>query len=245
MLRSVRADLHVHTCLSPCADEEMKPLAIVRRAKEQGLDVIGICDHNSTANVAAVRRAGEREGVAVIGGVEITSEEEVHVLGLFDDEDSLCTIQRLLDENLHGENNPELFGDQFVCDENDVVTGRENRLLIGATSLSVDEVVESIHGLGGVAIASHVDRESFSMISQLGFVPEQLQVDALEVSSLHSMMEARDLFPQIRDYLLVRSSDAHFLKEIGAASTTFTGASPCVEELRKALHGEDGREVMG
>ncbi len=244
MLTAFRADLHLHTGLSPCADEEMSPLTIVRQAKKKGLDVIGICDHNSTKNVAAVRQAGQREGLTVIGGVEVCSEEEVHILGLFDEEESLREMQRLIDQNLHGENNPELFGQQCLCDEYDAIVGWETKLLIGAVELSVEEIVENIHRLGGLAVASHVDRDSFSLFSQLGFVPEGLQIDALEVSPLHSVTEARDCFPQTKDYPLVSFSDAHRLKEIGTTFTTFTGDWPCVTEFRKALLGKDGREVM-
>ncbi len=244
MLTTFRADLHLHTCLSPCADEKMTPLAIVSEAKKKGLDVIGICDHNSTKNVGAVRQAGRRKGLAVIGGIEVCSQEEVHILGLFDEEKSLRDMQKLIDQNLHGENNPDIFGQQYLCDEHDVIVGREAKLLIGATGLSVEEVVESIHRLGGLAIASHVDRGSFSLFSQLGFVPEGLQIDALEVSPRHSVEEARDCFPQTRDYPLVRFADAHQLEEIGIAFTTFTGDSSSVIELQKALLGEDGREVI-
>ncbi len=244
MLTAFRADLHVHTCLSPCADEGMSPLAIVRQAKKKGLDVIGICDHNSTGNVAAVRQAGQREGLAVIGGIEVCSEEEVHILGLFDKEENLQEMQRLIDENLHGENNPELFGQQCLCNEQDAIVGWEAKLLIGATGLSVEEVVENIHRHGGLAVASHVDRDSFSLFSQLGFVPEGLQVDALEVSPRHSVSEAKDCFPQTRGYPLMSFSDAHRLEEIGMTFTTFTGVSPCVTELGKALLGKEGREVI-
>ncbi len=241
MLTRFRADLHLHTCLSPCAEDEMSPLAIVRQAKKKGLDVIGICDHNSTKNITAVRQAGQSEGLAVIGGIEVCSEEEVHILGLFDEEESLQEMQRLMDHNLQGENNPELFGQQWLCDEHDAIVGQETKLLIGATGLSVEEIVENVHRLGGLAIASHVDRESFSLFSQLGFVPEGLQIDALEVSSPSG---ARDCSGQIRDYPLVYSSDAHRLDQIGTAFITFAGDSPCVAELHKALLGEDGREVM-
>ncbi|MFQ6035739.1 MAG: PHP domain-containing protein, partial [Sedimentisphaerales bacterium] len=157
----------------------MTPLAIVRQAKKLGLNVVGICDHNSTRNVAAVRQAGQREGIAVIGGMEVTSKEEVHILGLFDEEENLQQMQQLVDRNLHGENNPELFGQQELCSQYDTIIGQETKLLIGATGLSVEEVVESIHHLDGLAIASHIDRESFSLLSQLGFVPEGLQIDAL------------------------------------------------------------------
>lgn len=244
MLTQFRADLHLHTCLSPCADEEMSPLAIVKQAKKKGLDVIGICDHNSSKNVVAVRQAGWHEGLAVIGGIEVCSREEVHILCLFDEEQSLQEMQSLIDQNLQGENNAELFGQQCVCDEYDAILGWETKLLIGATGLGVEEIVESIHRLGGLAIASHVDRDSFSILSQLGFVPEGLQIDALEVSPRHSVEEARDCFPQTRDYPLVRFSDAHRLEEIGIAFTTFTAVSPCVTELGKALLGREGREVI-
>jgi hypothetical protein len=244
MLKVFRADLHLHTCLSPCADETMVPLTIVKAAKKKGLDVVGICDHNSTRNVAAVRRAGRQEGLAVIGGVEVTTAEEVHMLALFDQQSNLDKMQLLIDQNLRGENNPELFGEQYVCDEDGCVLSREMKLLIGATELSLEDVVENIHALGGLAIASHVDRDRFSLISQLGFVPEGLQIDALEVSPLHSVSQAADKLPQIRDYSLVSFSDAHRLDEIGRSFTTFTGVSPCVRELGEALVGKDGREVM-
>lgn len=244
MLTQFRADLHVHTCLSPCAEEEMSPLAIVMQAKKKGLDIIGICDHNSTKNVGAVRQAGQHEALAVIGGIEVCSKEEVHILCLFDGEQSLQEMQLLIDQNLHGENNPDLFGQQCVCDECDAILGRETKLLIGATELSVEEIVENVHQLGGLAIASHVDRDSFSMFSQLGFVPEGLQIDALEISPQHSVAEVRRCLPQIRDYPLVGFSDAHRLEEICAASTIFTVSTPCVVELKKALLGKDGREVI-
>jgi predicted metal-dependent phosphoesterase TrpH len=206
--------------------------------------VIAICDHNSTRNVAAVRHAGRREALAVLGGVEVASEEEVHILALFDDQESLQKMQQVIDDNFGGENNPELFGEQNLYDEHDSIVGRESRLLIGATRLSVEKVVESIHSFAGLAIASHVDRESFSLLSQLGMVPEGLDIDALEVSRRSTVTEATRRIPQIGDYPVVRSSDAHRLEDIGAAVTTFTAAEPTVSELRKALLGRDARHVV-
>ncbi len=244
MLTTFRADLHLHTCLSPCGEDEMRPLAIVRHAKRKGLQVIAICDHNSTRNVGAACRAGRHEGLTVIGGVEISSEEEVHILGLFDEEESLQDMQHLIDNNLSGENNAELFGEQSVCDDKDVIVAREAKLLIGATKLTVEQIVESIHRLDGLAIASHVDRESFSILSQLGFVPEQLQIDAVEISPLHSVSEAKDRFPQIKNYTPVRFSDAHRLKDIGVVWTVVPAASRHMKELDKARLGKNGRAVM-
>ncbi len=244
MLTQYRADLHLHTCLSPCAEEEMGPLAIVRQAKKKGLDVIGICDHNSTKNVAAVCKAGRQEGLVVIGGIEVCSREEVHILCLFDGEESLQEMQLLIDENLHSQNNPRYFGRQYLCDEYDVILGSETKLLIGATELSVEDIVANTHRLDGVAIASHVDRDSFSIFSQLGFVPDGLQIDALEVSPRHSVAEVRQHFPKTNGYPLVCFSDAHRLAEIGVSSSIFTAHSPCVTELHKVLLGRDGREVI-
>jgi len=208
-----------------------------------GLAAIAICDHNSTRNVAAVQQAARSEGILVIAGIEVTSEEEVHVLGLFDDGDGLQRMQRLIDDNLSGENNPGLFGEQEVCNERDDVIGREMKLLIGATRLTVEAVVGSIREFGGLAIASHVDRESFSLLGQLGLVPEGLPLDALELSSRRSAEQAGERFPGIGGFPLVRGSDAHRLAEIGAAATALTAARPSVSELRKALAGEGGRRV--
>jgi PHP family Zn ribbon phosphoesterase len=222
----------------------MRPIAIVKQAKKKGLDVIAICDHNSARNVWVVRSAGRRQGLAVIGGMEICSEEEVHILGLFDKDENLRQMQQLVDENLSGENNAELFGEQWLCDEQDIIVGQESKLLIGATKLSVKEITENIHSLGGLAVFSHVDRESYSILSQLGFVPEGLEIDVLEISPRCSPAEARDCLPQIKDYRLVHFSDAHQLDQIGVVSTTFTADSPSVMELGKALRAEDGREVV-
>lgn len=141
--------------------------------------MIAICDHNSAENVQAVIRAAEKVGLAVIGGMEITSREEVHVLGLFQEDLLLNAVQDVIYDNLQGENDPGIFGEQLVMDGQDRVIRRNRRLLIGATNLSLDEVVRIIHEFNGLAIASHVDRPSFSVLSQLGFIPEDLQLDGV------------------------------------------------------------------
>ena len=159
--RTWKADLHIHTCLSPCAEAEMTPEAIVATAASRGLDVIAICDHNSAENVRAVAAAAEGRTLTVMGGMEITSREEVHVLGLFDGSDAaaLDALERIVYENLPGENDEATFGEQTVYGEDGSVVGRNTHLLIGATTLSLERVVEAIRDLGGVAIASHIDRE--------------------------------------------------------------------------------------
>ena len=237
MMRKVRVDLHLHTCLSPCADTEMQATVIVKQAKKVGLDMIGICDHNSAENVAAVMKAGVREGLPVIPGIEITSCEEVHILGLFNSEQDLMNLQEMVYDNLSGENYEQFFGPQTVIDEWDRVLGTNHRLLIGATTLTVEQIVEAIHRRSGLAIASHVDRERFSLIGQLGFIPKGLGLDALEVST-------RSSIKQRYDYPVVTFSDAHFLEDIGKSSTCFMIEDTSALEIGRALRCELGRMVV-
>lgn len=245
MLRCYRADLHVHTCLSPCADLTMSPRRIVETGLKKDLDLIAVCDHNSVENVHAAIEASRDTKLTVLAGIEITSAEEAHVIGLFATYDAVHALQDLVYENLiPGENDEDLFGAQIVVNEFDEIEGYNTKLLIGATNLSVGRVVDEIHELKGLAIASHVDREAYSIIGQLGFIPEGLKLDALEISSSLTIAEARERFPEIRKYTLVSSSDAHYLDDIGKAVTQLMIEEPTFEELRKAFHGIDGRSVL-
>lgn len=243
MLSWFGADLHLHTCLSPCADSTMTPMAIVKEAKKRDLQIIGICDHNSVENAEAVRKAGKRERLVVMGGIEITSREEVHILGFFSKKTALRNIQDMVYKNLSGENDENLFGEQIVTDEYDNVIGSNKRLLIGASRLPVEKIVDAIHRLGGLAIASHIDRQSFSIIGQLGFIPRGLSLDALEVSPLASRKK-RYSFSQRYNFPLVTFSDAHCLDDIGRSFSCFLIGEASVEEIKKALMGKEGRKVI-
>lgn len=245
MLEEFKGDLHVHTCLSPCGDFSMLPTLIIMKAKERDLDIIGICDHNSTENVMAVKKVGTMEGVTVIGGIEITSQEEVHILALFDDDANLLRIQNIVYEHLPGVNDEDAFGEQLIVDEKDEILGFNEKLLIGATTLFLEQVVDIIHQLGGIAIAAHVDRDAFSVIGQLGFIPEGLDVDGLEISPRNSVEDIRAKFPQVNDYPLVSFSDAHYLEDIGKRATSFLIEKPSIEELNKAFREVEGRKILG
>ena len=244
MLKKITADLHIHTCLSPCGDIDMIPEMIVAKARSKGLDVIGICDHNSSENVIAVKKVGERRKLKVLGGMEVTSKEEVHVLALFDDEKDLNKLQKIVYENLNGENDEELFGYQLIVDEKNEIIDLNKKLLIGAADLTIDEIVELIHSMNGLAIASHVDRERFSLIGQLGFVPEGLELDGLELSPRYMSEKKKLDFPLASGYPLVTFSDAHYPNDIGKTSTTFLLDDITVSELKKALKNEDGRSIL-
>ena len=236
-MRVVHADLHIHTCLSPCAEREMSPSTVARQARERGLDLIAICDHNSAENTQAVSRAAEKAGLAVLPGIEITSREEVHVLGLFGEDRRVAAMQEVVYDHLPGENDPDAFGEQLVMDEQDHVIGHNRRLLIGATDLSLGEVVRAVHEFDGLAIASHVDRPSFSVFSQLGFIPEGLGLDAVEVGS-----GPVPALPQ--SLLVIRSSDAHSPSQIGARHTRFLVESPTQPEIRLALRQIGQRRIL-
>jgi len=237
MMGKIWADLHMHTCLSPCGDGQMRATAIVEQAGKAGLDMIGICDHNSAENASAVMSAGARRGLAVIPGMEVTSREEVHILGLFRTTEGLMNLQTLVYENLPGENDQEAFGSQLVVDEKDCVVGTNDKLLIGATNLAVEQVVGAIHQFGGLAIASHIDRERFGIIGQLGFIPEGLGLDAVEVAN-SSLREWDYAYP------VVASSDAHYLEDVGRNSTCFLVEETSFDEIARALNSEGGRRIV-
>jgi len=244
-LRRLRADLHIHTCLSPCGELTMSPRAVVGRAREAGLDIIAITDHNTTENAVAVIEAAIGTDLAVLPGIEMTTSEEVHILGLFETGADLEPFQTEVYRNLPDVPAKMKFvDDQIIVDAADYVTGFCPRCLFGATLFSVDAAVDLIHGCGGLAIACHVDRESFSLISQLGFIPPGLKLEAVEVSPRLSPDEARKVFGSFDHRPVVRFSDAHKPEEIGTATTDFLVEGPGLEEIRRALAGQDGRRVI-
>lgn len=243
-LRPYRADLHIHSCLSPCGELEMSPRAIVEISLEKGMDLIAVCDHNSAENAGAVIRAGKQRGIAVLAGMEISSREEVHSLAVFDTEERALRMQDLVYGRLRGANRPDLFGDQVVVNEWDEVEGFNDRLLIGAVNMELKEIVRAVHRLGGLSIASHVDRPSFSILSQLGFIPEDVEVDAMEISRHTTREKARSEIHGLDRFPIVSFSDAHFPGDIGCSCTSFFMESPTVSEILHALRTEEGRKVI-
>ncbi len=219
----------------------MVPGVIVKETLSRRLDAIGICDHNATENVSAVRKAAQKKNITVLRGIEITSEEEVHILAFFDEDESLFEMQRMIYKNLPGVNDEKAFGEQVVVDENDQVVDVNDRLLIGAAGLPLGFIVEAIRSLSGLVVASHVDRQSFGIIGQLGFIPEGLPLDALEISPRMPVRQARATLPGVSGFPVVTFSDAHHPEDIGKRWTRFRVEEMRVEEVRKALLGQEGR----
>ena len=242
MLRVFKADLHVHSCLSPCTEQDMSPKEIAHQAKIKKIDIIGICDHNSTENVPAVMKAAKKFKICVLPGIEVTSQEEVHVLALFDEVKNAKELQDYVYQNLPGENDEDAFGMQVIVNEQDEVLGFNKRLLIGATTIPLEGIIQIIHKFSGIAIASHIDRESFSIIGQLGFIPENLELDALEISPHIPFEEAKKRYKN--NYPITCSSDAHYPDDIGKGYTSFLLEEGTVAEIKKALRNEEGRELI-
>ncbi len=243
MMRWFRADLHVHTVLSPCAAVEMTPRNIVRHAQAAGIDIVAITDHNAGDNVAAALRAATGTTVAVLPGMELQTREEVHLLALFGKmREFVKWCEFVLPHRSPLRNDENRFGPQFVVDETDELIRIEEAMLLASTDLSLEEAVAQIDTLGGIAIAAHVDRPMFSCLTQLGFIPPDLGLAAVEVSRNTRVESAREKLPRIGDLPIITSSDAHTIEDlISGPKTMFLAETPTLAEIRQALAGEEGR----
>jgi len=220
----------------------MSPKGIAHQAKTKEIDILGICDHNSSENVPALIKAAREYEITVLPGMEVTSSEEVHILALFDEWKSARKLQAIIYAHLDGENDEDAFGMQVVVNAEGEVLHFNNKLLIGASTIPVEDVVKTIHSLNGLAIASHIDREGFSLIGQLGFIPEGLDLDALEISPAITYEEAMQRFAP--SYPLTCSSDAHYIEDIGKGYTSFHIERGTTKEIKKALTNTDGRKII-
>ena len=241
--RYLMADLHLHTVLSACAEVEMIPPLIVRRARELGLELLAVTDHNAARNVAAVMDAAAGTGIAVLPGMEVQSREEVHLVCLFDTLEQVLIWQGQVFAALPDRENDEaFFGAQYVVDAEGEYLETETRLLAISTALSVEQVVAGVRALGGIVLAAHVDRPSFSLVANLGFVPPGLDIAGVEFSRRADPAAALQRLPQLAGYGRVVSGDAHRLEEM-TARTMFKVKVPVVAELALALAGSEGRRV--
>src|SRR5689334_3156396 len=242
-MKKFRADLHVHTVLSPCAEVEMIPPLIVQAALEKNIDLIAITDHNASANVRAVQKAADGTNLTVLPGMEVQSREDVHLLTLFETTEALDTWQTQVDASLPKlQNRADYFGEQFVVDEIGEFVRRETRLLLTSTQFSIDEIFERVNALGGLVIPAHVERTSYGLFPTLGLISEKWQLLALEISRHITPEKAIATYPALRNYELVQDGDVHQLDDF-LGTTIFMLAAPTLSEMRLAFHHMDGRDV--
>ncbi len=242
MLKTYHVDLHIHTCLSPCADIDMTPKRIIKRATEEGLHIIAVADHNSVENYPALKELSSN--TVVLPAMEITTREEVHLLAIMPDFESAIELQNLVYSYLPVEKNSRLHFEQLVVNAEGQLINFNERSLINAIDKTIEDMVEFIHSLGGLAIPSHIDRDLFGIINGLGTIPPDVPFDALEISFRTTPEEAETRFSPYSYLPWLWSSDAHHIDQIGRGFTRLLLEEPCFDEIKMAIKGEKGRRVL-
>ncbi len=202
-------DFHIHTCLSPCADDDMTPNNIINMAKIKGLDVIAITDHNHAGNVLACIEASKDKDILVIGGMEVETSENIHSIVLFEDNQKLFELESIIQASLPPiKNKPDIFGEQYFMNSNDEIIGKEERFLVTACGLDIFTLYKEVSRLKGVIFPAHIDKKSYSIISNLGSIPHELGFTTVELK----FEDSKSLFNY--GFEVVTNSDAHFLWDI-------------------------------
>lgn len=214
-MKVYKADFHIHTVLSPCADLLMTPGNIIKRALEIGLDIIAITDHNTAGNLEVALKLTKKTPLYIIPGMEVESSEEVHLLCLFPELNKLLEWERIVYQSLPVlKNDEEFFGYQLKTDLNDEFIAKEERLLATATNLSINNIVQEVKKLGGLVIPSHIDRPHNSIIANLGFIPSELDFPFLELSKSKQPTDLPATILNRGEYSFIKSSDSHYLEDI-------------------------------
>lgn len=235
-MKKYRADLHIHSTLSPCGDLEMGPFNILRESKSKGLDIISLTDHNMTENCIAMKLICS-SSLSFFPGVEVNTMEDIHILFYFQSLTDSLKFQDILFENFSTlKNNPDKFGYQVVVDAGENIVRMEERLLIAPLKLSMEEAIEIGRKFNTLIVPSHIDADSFSIISQLGFIPDSLDIDAVEIQN-----PASEKWIDRIKYPAITSSDAHYPQDIGRRYTEFHMKEPTIAEIRLALNNKDDR----
>lgn len=223
----------------------MSPLRIVERAKEQGLDAIAITDHNATQQCPAIKELGEERGLVVFPGVEVATREEVHCVVLFPSDEVRIVFQAYLDRYLPPiPNNPERMGDQIWVNRNDEIEGEIPWTLISGIDRSINEVTAYARQLGCLFMPAHVERPSYSIISQLGFIDPTLPIDALEYNNAARFESLVERNSYLKNYLSFTASDAHWLAQIGENPSVLEAEELSFESLQKAFRKENSYSLQ-
>lgn len=210
-------DLHIHSCLSPCGDDDMTPNNIAGMGTINGLNIMALTDHNTCKNCPAFFKAAKRNGIIPVAGMELTTAEDIHVVCLFEELETAMEFDEFIQEHrILIPNRTDIFGFQQIMNENDEVIGEEKYLLSNATDIMIDHVYEVVKEKGGICYPAHVDRDANGIISILGTFPESeyMEFRSAEFHSGENISEYDEKFPNLRKTLKVVSSDAHYLWDI-------------------------------
>lgn len=223
----IAVDLHMHSCLSPCGDEEMTPNNIVNMAVIKGLDAIAVTDHNTARNLPAIEQVAQEAGMLLLPGLEVQSREEVHLLCYFETVSAALAFSGFLYPFLPDiKNRKELFGPQWVMNADDEVVDEEEKLLIQSVDLAMEEVVNEVRKRGGVVIPAHINKTSNSILYLLGFIPEELNFTTVEIYPGRTMPDI-----DIQKYRFIQSSDAHQLPDISERDFTLHVENKSIHDL--------------
>lgn len=260
-LISYTADLHIHSALSPCAENKMTPDEVLKKVISLGIDIFSITDHNSGFNCASFDAAAKEKGILFIPGIELQSSEEIHLLGYFPDTQALerfcsAVVKPGLMQGM--KNDPLRFGNQILIDLSGDVIGEEEDMLLMPLNQSIDELVDRIHDFNGIAVAAHIDR-GFSVISHLGYIPPQLKLDAVEIWDATQIEDIRLKYLREKNLKIISSSDSHHLDMMKEPKMRFwlhnaditsclnvikgknSGRISIRERMKREFRGEDGR----
>ncbi|WP_373483170.1 PHP domain-containing protein [Acetobacterium sp.] len=217
----VAIDLHIHSVLSPCGEEEMTPNNIVNMALIKELDFIAVTDHNTAKNLPAVMAVAKElakemeKGICILPGIEVTTKEEAHILAYLPTLEAAMKLDQVIYDRLPDVmNEKELFGPQYIMDEDDNIIGEVDKLLISATNIGVDELWQIVHDMDGIIVPAHIDRKSYSLISSLGFIPLELDIKTCEISKKETFDNVLKNFRFFKDYKFIHGSDAHQLEDM-------------------------------
>ena len=230
-------DLHNHSCLSPCADNDSTPNNIAGMAYLSGIKIVALTDHNSAKNCPAFFEAAKRYGIIPVAGMELTTSEDIHLVCLFEKLDSALNFDRYLQERrVLIKNRTDIFGEQLILDGNDEVIGSEENLLSNATQISLDEAPELIKSFGGICYPAHIDRDANGIIAILGTLPPTPTFTCVEMRDSEKIPEYKEKF-SLSDKLIIVSSDSHYLTDINETNNFFElDADPdSPDEIRKEL----------
>lgn len=231
-------DFHMHSCLSPCGDDEMTPFNAVNMAALLGLSAIALTDHNSCKNCPAAAAAAQQAGITFLAGMELCTAEEAHVVCLFPTLETAMAFDETVSKTLPPiENQPNIFGNQIICDERDEAVGMERILLTTASSISADDIFRMVYALGGVAFPAHIDRPSYSIPAALGDLPP-LGFSAVEISQTGDIEALKTRYTELADKPLLKSSDAHRLEDIAEPSAYLELPENTPAAILAALRGE-------
>ncbi len=245
MLKKYKIDLHNHTVLSPCGGLEMSPSALIARAKELGLDIIAITDHNTCKNCRAYLEYGKKYDITVIPGIEIQTMEEIHVVALFPDLETAEKFdEQVYDALLPIENNPDYFGDQVIVDKDENIVGIEDRALINSVVWDFETTVNKVKEWNSICFPAHIDAQTNSVISQLGFLPSGLAIDGVGITARCNISDFLQANSYLKDITIIRNSDAHYLNDMGSGSCFARLEGKSFSELKLAFAKQEGREII-